>query len=363
MGATPEEPATTPQQPLTQAAEVRPEGRPGLRKSLMRVDWLVLLAVGLYTMVPHVQPASPRWLYAAIALYAMFVLALRWQGFPVRGMGERIALSAAAMVAFITIAAILTGGARSAVINLYLLPLVLAAMTMGARSAAIVFAGVVLAYLSVIIGEGPMPKAPELLVRLFSELGPYAVVAYLIQVLAGSVVTARRQIEEMAERDALTGMLNLRAFRALLHREHELRSRGARGGYGLLVVDMNQLKQLNDAHGHQAGNRAITTVAAAIQRAIRTTDIAARYGGDEFVLFLPEATPEVAETVAQRVRNNVYKSLFPVGERLQRMTVSVGAASYPRDGKRHEDILDAADERMQRDKELRRQSAADPEAG
>lgn len=324
----------------------------------MRVDWLVLLAVGLYAVVPQSQPSSPRLLYVAIALFTSFVLALRWQGFPVRGTGERIVLSAAAMVAFITVAAILTGGTRSPLINLYLLPIVVAAMTLGARGATVVFAGVALAYLSVIVGDGPLPKTPELLVGLCGVLGPYGLVAYLTQLLASSVVTARRRIEEMAERDALTGMLNLRAFRALLHREHELRSRSYRG-YGILIVDIDELKQLNDAHGHQAGNRAITTVAGAIQRALRTSDVAARYGGDEFVLFLPEATPEVAETIAQRVRNNVHKSLFPVGERLQRMTVSVGAASYPQDGKQDEDIIDAADLGMQRDKELRRRNAAD----
>ena len=89
-----------------------------------------------------------------------------------------------------------------------------------------------------------------------------------------------------------------------------------------------------------------------MQRAIRTTDMAARYGGDEFVVFLPGATPEVAETVAQRIRNNVYRSLFPVGERLQRMTVSVGTASYPRDGAQEDDIVAAADQRMRRDREL-----------
>ncbi len=81
--------------------------------------------------------------------------------------------------------------------------------------------------------------------------------------------------------------------------------------------------------------------------------MAARYGGDEFVIFLPEATPEVAETVAQRVRNHVYRSLFPVGERLQRMTVSVGSASYPRDGGQSEDIVSAAAVRTKRDRELR----------
>jgi diguanylate cyclase (GGDEF)-like protein len=123
---------------------------------------------------------------------------------------------------------------------------------------------------------------------------------------------------------------------------------------------MDDLKQLNDEHGHQAGNRAITSVAGAIQRAIRTTDMAARYGGDEFIVFLPEATAEVAEAVAQRIRNNVFRSLFPVGERLQRMTVSVGAASYPRDGAQYDDVVSAADARRHRDRELRREAAADP---
>jgi diguanylate cyclase (GGDEF)-like protein len=84
--------------------------------------------------------------------------------------------------------------------------------------------------------------------------------------------------------------------------------------------------------------------------------MAARYGGDEFVIFLPEATPEVAETVAQRVRNHVYRSLFPVGERLQRMTVSVGSASYPRDGGQAEDVVSAAAVRTKRDRELRQAS-------
>jgi diguanylate cyclase (GGDEF)-like protein len=162
----------------------------------------------------------------------------------------------------------------------------------------------------------------------------------------------------MAERDGLTGMLNLRTFKATLHREHQLRVRGAPGGYAILLVDVDRLKELNDEHGHQAGNRAITTVAGAVQRAIRTSDMAARYGGDEFVVFLPGATTEVAEIVAQRIRNNVYKSLFSVGERLQRMTVSVGAASYPRDGAQQDDIVAAAGQRARRDRELRKTAVA-----
>ena len=358
MTESPDKSASGEPLPGTRRAEVQRDEHASILQSLARVDWLVLLVVALYTLVPHAEPTSPRLLYATMAAFTVLVVALRWPGFPVRETGSRIALGAAAMVAFITVVAIQTGGTQSPMLNLYLLPIVLVSMTIGRRGAIVVFAGVALAYLSVIVGEGPLPHTPVLLARFFGELGPYALVAYLTQALAGSIITARRRMEEMAERDGLTGMLNLRTFRVLLHREHQLRARAARGSYGILIVDMDDLKQLNDAHGHQTGNRAITTVAGAIQRAVRTSDVAARYGGDEFVIFLPDASPEVAESVAQRVRNNVYKSLFPVGERLRRVTVSVGTASYPRDGMQYEDIIGAAALRMQRDRELRHRPAA-----
>jgi diguanylate cyclase (GGDEF)-like protein len=293
-----------------------------------------------------------------MAAYTLFLLAFRLRSFPVKNARARIALGAAVMVAFITVVAMQTGGSTGPMANLYLLPIVLVAMTLGRRGALVIVAAVALAWLSVVIDEGPLPPAGELFARLFGELGPYALVAYLTQALAGSITTARRRIEEMAERDGLTGMLNLRTFKATLHREHQLRVRGAPGGYAILLVDVDRLKELNDEHGHQAGNRAITTVAGAVQRAIRTSDMAARYGGDEFVVFLPGATTEVGEIVAQRIRNNVYKSLFSVGERLQRMTVSVGTASYPRDGAQQDDIVAAAGQRARRDRELRKTAVA-----
>ncbi len=349
---------------MTELAGTRPEivqedEHASIVQSLTRVDWLVLLVVALYALVLRAPQSSPRILYAAVAAYTIFVVAFRWRGFPVQETGARIALGAAVMVAFITVVATQTGATASPMVNLYLLPIVVVAMTLRRRGAFVIFAGVALAWLSLVTGEGPLPPPAELLTRFFGELGPYALVAYLTQALAGTILTARRRIEEMAERDSLTGMLNLRTFKSILGREHGLRAGGGRGGYAILLVDMDDLKALNDEHGHQAGNRAITAVASAIQRAIRTTDMAARSGGDEFVVFLPEATPEVAETVAQRIRNHVYRSLFPVGERLQRMTVSVGSASYPRDGAQQDDIVAEAGVRMRRDRELR-QAADSP---
>jgi diguanylate cyclase (GGDEF)-like protein len=264
-----------------------------------------------------------------------------------------IAFGAAAAVVAITVAACLTGATASPLANLYLLPIVAVSMRLGRRGALAIFAAVLLAWLALLAGEGAVPPTAALLARLFGQLGPWALVAWVTQSLAGSALTARRRIEEMAEHDALTGMLNLRTFKEALAREHGLRVRDGRGAYALLLVDLDDLKALNDRHGHQAGNQAITLVASAIQRAIRTSDMAARAGGDEFVIFLPEATPEVAATVAQRIRNHVYRSLFPVGERLQRMTVSVGTATWPRDGSQPDDVLSAAAQRSRQDRELR----------
>ena len=208
---------------------VREDEHASIVQSLARVDWLVLLVVALYALMLRAPEESSRLLYAAIAVYTLFVVAFRWRGFPVRETGSRIALGAAAMVAFITVVAMRTGGSASPMANLYLLPIVVVAMTLGRRGAIVVFAGVMLAWLSLVAGEGLRLPAGELLTRLFGELGPWALVAYVTQALAGTILTARRRIEEMAERDSLTGMLNLRTFKAMLGREHGLRARDGRG--------------------------------------------------------------------------------------------------------------------------------------
>ena len=168
------------------------------------------------------------------------------------------------------------------------------------------------------------------------------------------------EIRHIAFYDHLTALPNRRLLLERLERALAVARRNSQHG-ALLFVDVDNFKRINDEHGHQAGNRAIMAVASAIQRAIRATDMAARAGGDEFLVFLPQATPEVAEAVAQRIRNHAYRSLFPVGERLQRMTVSVGAGTWPRDGTHQDDVVAAAQQGARRDRELRR--SAEPAPG
>lgn len=328
----------------------------GFLKSIARVDWLVLAVVALYLLADRTKLAQPVLTFAVMGGFALFVAAFRSERFPVRSPRARIVVDAAVMIGFITVIAGQTGGPDSRLVHLYLLPVVLAAVTLGRRGTTAVLLATVACWVGLLAFGGALRQPPlALLARLVGELGPIALVAYLTQRLAGSILSAQRQIADLAERDGLTGLVNLRSFGELLKREHAAQVDTPNGLYAVLMADMDRLKQVNDTWGHEAGNAAIRATAAAIQRAVRGSDVAARYGGDEFTVFLPGATPEVAETVAQRIRNNVYQSLFQAGGRLQRTTVAVGVGSYPRDGTTPEAVLAAADRRMYRDKKLRRQ--------
>lgn len=322
-------------------------------RSMTQVDWLALLVVALYLLFDATPLRQPAVALVAMAGFGAFVLALRWSRFPLRETRARIALDVVVTIVFILVMAAESGGPASPMVNLFLLPIILAAVALGPRGTLVVFAAVAVAFVTLFALNGQLTDpTPALFARIFGELGPVALVAYLTQRLAGSILSARQRIAELAERDGLTGLVNQRFFKEMLQREHA--SRSGKGSYAVLMVDMDRLKHINDTWGHEAGNEAIVHVAESIRSAVRTTDVASRYGGDEFAVFLPDATPQVAEVVAQRIRNTVFKALFQPGGRAQRMTVSVGIGLYPQDGRSFVETIAVADQRMYQDKRLRR---------
>lgn len=348
--------------PVPKPPRRRSDEHESFLQSVAQVDWLVLAVVGLYLAVDRTPLPQTGATVAAMAAFGAFVLLFRSRFFPLRATVARIAIGVAVTVAFITFVAAQSGATSSPLVNLFLLPIVLAAVVLGARGTVAAFGLVTVAWLSLLSLEvSGVSAGLPLFARVLGELGPFALVAYLTQRLSGSIMSARQRIAELAERDAHTGLLNLGSFTDMLGREHAARTGATGTGYAVLMIDMDRLKQLNDTLGHDAGNSALRNVAESIKRAIRTTDVAARYGGDEFVVFLPDANAQMAEAVAQRIRNTVYQSLFEASGRMHRVTVSVGAAMYPRDGRTAADVLAVADKRMYQDKNLRRR-AGDAEA-
>jgi len=334
-------------------------GTPDALRSIEHVDWLLLMLSALYLLAAGRSLPQPWFATAAMASFAALLVALRVPPLVRLETRGRLWLTAAAMILFVAAVASQTGGLRSALTNLFLLPVLLAAVMLGAAATTATLASVAVALVVLHAADAAATREPvAFTAAVCAEFLPLLLVGFLAQRFAASAATAEQRIRQLAERDGPTGLLNMPTFDERLSREYEAAAAGA-GRFALLMVDIEGLRALNDAYGYATGNLALKTVADAVQRTIRASDWAARYGGDEFAVLISGATPEVAEAVAQRLRNTVYHSLFPAAGRMLRATVSVGVASYPRDARSVRDLIATADRRMRQDKELRKRPGSE----
>jgi len=135
---------------------------------------------------------------------------------------------------------------------------------------------------------------------------------------------AHRNLEHRANHDTMTGLANRDAFLVRLSETRRLADQSF-----LLMIDADRFKQINDIYGHDAGDRALLAVAKAIAESIRTTDFAARIGGEEFAVILRDTSREDAVTVAERVRANVEQMSITTADGMQlKVTVSIGGAAF-----------------------------------
>ncbi|HYE49502.1 MAG TPA: two-component regulator propeller domain-containing protein [Azospirillaceae bacterium] len=141
------------------------------------------------------------------------------------------------------------------------------------------------------------------------------------------LMAANEKLERLASLDPLTGILNRRRFMELAAVEHE-RARRYRHTFSLVMLDLDHFKRVNDTFGHAAGDDAIRAAAARVEAAIRKTDVAARYGGEELILLLPETPAEEAEVVAERIRRSIMVEPVRHEELRFPITASLGVAEW-----------------------------------
>ena len=166
------------------------------------------------------------------------------------------------------------------------------------------------------------------------------------------------QTREDSVTDSLTGLPNTRFLSA--HAGREL-ARAARlnSNIAVLLLDVDNMKRINDTFGHHAGNRALCALASVLRGAIRSYDICARCGGDEFVVLLSDCGVDQAEVKRLELQAAVETMPFSVGDLLRvRLSISVGAAVFPFDGGTYDALLEVADSRMYRDKAERMHGVA-----
>lgn len=154
--------------------------------------------------------------------------------------------------------------------------------------------------------------------------------------------TANRTLEALAITDGLTGLYNHRHFQDTIEKELRRSEREVRP-MSILLLDLDHFKQYNDRWGHTEGDAALRRVAGQVMRCIRSTDMAFRYGGEELAVLLPSCTKEQSAEVAEKVRAAVASQAQRPGRFGGKVTVSIGVATFPEDGRVARGLVDAAD--------------------
>ena len=287
------------------------------------------------------------WLGDGAGALVVAPVVLLWTENPRVQWARRQAIEAAALlVCLILIGLVVFGGifptqAKNYPLEFLCIPLLLwAAFRFGAReTATAILLLSVIAIRGTLRGLGPFARATQneslLLLQAF-----IAVIA-VTKLIVASVVAERRRMEghlrDLAVRDPLTGLANYRQLMVALEAEIR-RSQRTQRGFAVLLLDVDGLKRINDRHGHLVGSRALCRLAEVLHLSCRAVDTAARYGGDEFALVLPETDDTAAQQVAARVSERLAKDV-----EAPRIKASFGVASFPRAGETAEAILSGAD--------------------
>jgi diguanylate cyclase (GGDEF)-like protein len=329
-------------------------GDGGLPRGYDRVvriaSWSFILAAAIIVVGTDLWAESQTAILVVLGIAGLFVLVAH-DVLPSGTFGRTgYLVEGIVAIVFVTLLVLLTGGAGSPFFFGYALVVAGAALVVqpGVTLALCLSAGG--AYLAVLLvdeSRGALDAADVAMVAV--NLTALVILAYVATVVAGEQRRTRDAAVRLSTMDALTGLSNRAYFMAALEREIERSRRYARG-FCLLMADLDDLKLLNDSYGHRLGDRALVGVAHVIHEGIRRIDTAARIGGDEFVILLPETDPSGAEVVAEKIRQGAAAIALRDGEERIAIAVSVGLVSWPDDGRTVDELMHSVDAAMYRSK-------------
>lgn len=310
------------------------------------VAFLYLASVAMVVALTGAWPETEAVIFTLLATGTLLVV-LFLDMLPKGALGRaRRPVEGVGAVLFVGILVALTGGTQSPFFVGFFLVVAGTALTIEGNAPLLIalLASATLAFAAV-VAAGMDALTPESL----GWIGFNAVALILLADIAAAAGRAQRQARDDAIRasrfDPLTGLFNRSYFLSVI--EHEIR-RSARMSrrFSMLMLDLDDLKPVNDTFGHQWGDRLLRAVADTIRRTVRFTDAAARYGGDEFVILLPETDAAGGYVVGEKLRRDIAAVSVRAADREVRSTVSVGLVTYPEDGTTIEQLVAAADVAM-----------------
>lgn len=324
--------------------------RPGTYDRVVRVVALLFLAaVGVVVAVTHAYPSTEVAIYLLLASGIFFVIFMQ-DLLPAGALGQlRYWFEALAAILALAVLLGLTGGLTSPFFVGFFLVVGGASLSVegGAPLALAALAG--LAYAIVALLVAPNGIGVGGLAWIGFNLVALALLAYIASVAGREQREAREAALRLSRFDPLTALYNRNYFFAVMDREIRRSARIGRG-FTVLMLDLDDLKPVNDTFGHQYGDRLLRAVTDVLERNVRASDVAARYGGDEFVVLLPETDPSGAFIVAEKLRADIASLALRVDDRAVRTSVSIGLVAYPDDGATIEALVAAVDAAMYKSK-------------
>jgi len=336
--------ATTDDESAEPAIEVpQVTADPTLEDRIIRiVSWAFLMAVAVFAAASGLWDATLSGIVILIAVTGEVLLLLQdvLPRTPLRS--ARRPLQGLLALGFAGVLVWQTGGFESPFTFIFPLIVGAGALLVAPRIALVLAILATAAYLSAGMAVDQTPATGPLVQMAVNLTG-----LYLLAYIGASIGREQRRARDAAIRmstvDAMTGLYNRTYFFSSLEREI---ARGDRSGraFCLVMLDLDDLKAVNDRYGHLAGDQVLRGVADVVRGGVRKIDVAARYGGDEFVALLPETDPTGGWVLAEKIRLTIAEQGMAGIDPTP--TVSVGVVSYPADGRSADALLVSADRAM-----------------
>lgn len=317
----------------------------GYDRIMGNISWLLIALVSLDIKLLPSEQRSTIFLLIFCAALLVYNICARYLVFSGRSSQFKTFIDLMVFLSFIVAVSWFTGKVTSPFISLIYLILMTASLTQGRRITYFMAALAISSYILLASEDVSLMLSKYSSVSHLLELFPFMLIAHLGAMLSGEAENARKEVERLSLTDDITGLHNMRNFFNLAELQ-EQQARRHKRGFIICMVDADNLKQINDRHGHLAGTELIRHIGRAISRNIRKIDVAARYGGDEFVILFTEGTKKEAAVAVRRILADVAGSSFEFKGVSLDATLSAGIASYPDDGDDLRAVMGRADEAL-----------------
>ena len=310
-------------------------------------SWVFLLAATTLVGVTGLWPQSQAAIFVLLAFAGVFVLVIH-DLLPASTLGAaKFIVEGSVAITVATLLVALTGGVASPFFFVY--PLIVGGAALVVAPTITLGLALIAAFgylLAVVLGSpAGAVSMPITIATVGINLTAMILLAYVALVIAREQRSSRDAAIRLSTIDPLTTLFNRGFFFAALEREIARSARSGRG-FCLLMMDLDELKAINDRLGHFHGDRVLSAVGQVVSDGVRRIDTAARYGGDEFVVLLPETDPTGAFVLAEKIRIGVTDLDLELTDDTIKPSLSVGVVSYPEDGSTADELMISADRAM-----------------